>query len=183
LVKLVPNLLSIFRICLVPVFITSYFTDEGDVKLCAIFVYALASFSDVLDGFFARRYKAASKLGKVLDPLGDKLMTVSVMACITIDGVIPLWAVLVAGFKEILMGIGGYLVHKLAEVEIPPSNMIGKASTVVFFLVCLTLMVFRKIPSNVATIMISVAVALTFIALASYLNTYISVMKNRPREE
>ncbi|MDR0491289.1 MAG: CDP-alcohol phosphatidyltransferase family protein [Oscillospiraceae bacterium] len=177
--RFVPNILSTFRICLVPVFITVYFVDERDVKLYAVLIYALASFSDFLDGFIARRFEASSKLGKVLDPMGDKLMTVSVMVCITIDGVIPIWAVLVAGVKEILMAIGGFLVHKFAGVEMPPSNLIGKSSTVVFFLVCLTLMLFRDIPGNTATILISVAVALTFIALLSYINTYVAVMKNR----
>ena len=178
---MVPNLLSIFRICLVPIFIITYFTDERDTKIYAVLIYALASFSDFLDGFLARRFKASSELGKVLDPLGDKLMTISAMVCITIDGLIPIWAVLVAGVKEILMAIGGFLVHKMAGAKIPPSNLAGKASTVLFFLVCLTLMLFRDIPGSVATTLISVAIALTFIALASYVRTYISVMKNKNR--
>jgi len=181
-VKIIPNILSIFRICLVPVFIIVYFTDARDVKLFSALVYALASFSDFLDGFLARRFKASSTLGKVLDPLGDKLMTISVMVCITIDGIIPLWAVLVAGLKEILMAIGGYVMHKVARADIPPSNILGKISTVVFFLVCVTLMLFRSIPGSAATALISFAIALTIFALAGYLNTYISVMKNRENE-
>ena len=180
-VKIVPNLLSIFRICLVPVFIAIYFSDEHDTKLYAVLVYALASFSDFLDGFLARRLKASSPLGKVLDPLGDKLMTIAALTCITIDGIIPIWAVLIAGVKEILMAIGGFVMHKLAKADIPPSNMIGKTSTVVFFLVCVALMLFRAIPGGAATAMISVAIVLMFVALASYLKTYIAVMNNRDR--
>jgi len=177
--KVVPNVISVFRICLVPVFIVFYFTDDRDIKLYAIIVYALATFSDFLDGFFARKYMAFTSLGKVLDPLGDKMMTIAVMASITIDGLIPVWAVLVAGIKEILMAIGGFVVHKVAHVEIPPSNLIGKTTTVVFFLVCVALMIFKDIPGGIAIAMISGAILLMFIALASYLNTYISVMKNR----
>jgi len=182
-VKFVPNVISVFRICLVPVFIVVYFTDESDNKLSAILVYAIAAFSDFLDGFLARRYKASSNLGKVLDPLGDKLMTISVMVCITIDGLIPFWAVLLAGVKELLMGAGGLVLHKKAHAELPSSNFIGKTSTVVFFLVCVTLMLFRNIPNWASLTLISIAIGLTFIALASYLLKYIKIMKNMENVE
>ena len=179
--KAVPNILSIFRICLVPVFYAVYFHDDHDIKIYAVLVYGIASLSDILDGFIARKYKASSNLGKVLDPLGDKLMTFSVMVCITIDEVIPIWAVVIAGVKEILMGAGGIVLHKRAKAEIPPSNFLGKASTVVFFLVCATLMLFRSIPPNIATGLITFAIVLTAVALGSYINTYIAVMKNREK--
>ena len=183
--KIVPNIISIFRICLVPVFIVVYFSADRDAKLYPALIYALASFSDFLDGFLARRFKASSKLGKILDPLGDKMMTVSVMVCITIDGIIVFWAVLIVVVKEILMAIGGFVMHKVARADIPPSNLLGKTSTVVFFLVCVTLMLFRNmLPDGVALVLISFAIALTLFALAGYLNTYIKVMKNRdPRDQ
>jgi len=181
--KFVPNIISIFRICLVPVFVVVYFSDENDHNLYAVLIYALAAFSDFLDGFLARRYKVSSNLGKVLDPLGDKLMTIAVMVCITIDGLIPLWAVLLAGLKELMMGAGGLLLHKKAQAEIPASNIIGKASTVVFFLVCVTLMLFRDISRWGSITLISLAIGLTFIALVSYLIKYIKIMKSSEVEE
>ena len=176
--KAVPNIISIFRICLVPVFIAVYFSDDSDRKFYAVIIYGIAAFSDFFDGFLARRYKASSNLGKLLDPLGDKLMTISVMVCITIDGLIPFWAVLVAGMKELMMGAGGLVLHKKAHTELLPSNFIGKTSTVVFFLVCVTLMLFINIPGWASITLISVAIGLTFIALASYFNMYIKIMRN-----
>ena len=175
----IPNILSVFRICLVPVFIAAYFLDGHDIKIYAILIYALASLTDFLDGFIARRFKAASKLGKFLDPLGDKLMTVSAMVCITIDALIPAWAVIVTGTKEIMMAIGGLIVRNKNGAEIPPSNLLGKISTVLFFLACVTLMLFRDIPRNIAVLLISVAVAFAFAALVSYFITYINIMKNK----
>ena len=178
--KAVPNLISIFRICLVPVFITVYFQCNIDeMKIYAILIYALATLSDFLDGFLARKFEASSNLGKVLDPLGDKLMTISVMVCITIDKVIPIWAVIVAGVKELLMGVGGIVLYKRASAEVPPSNLIGKTSTVVFFLVCVALMLFKNLPDAAKLALISVAIVLMFVALASYIITYFTVMKNR----
>ena len=174
-----PNAISIFRICLVPIFIVVYFSETSGLKLYATLIYALATFSDFLDGYLARKLSASTNLGKILDPLGDKLMTISVMTCITIDGFIPIWAVLIAGIKEVLMAIGGFVVHKVAHVEIPASNLIGKTSTVVFFLVCVTILLFRDIPRDVAMWMITGAIVLMFAALASYISTYIKVMKTR----
>ena len=180
--KTIPNVLSIFRICLVPIFIVVYFAGSHETKAYPALVYGLASFSDILYGFIARRYKASSKLGMVLDPLGDKLMTISVMACITIDGIIPVWAVLVAGVKEILMAIGGLILHRVAHVHVMPANLLGKTATVAFFLVCVALMLFRGIPAGVAIALISFAILLTLLALASYLKKYITIMKNRAND-
>jgi CDP-diacylglycerol--glycerol-3-phosphate 3-phosphatidyltransferase len=165
------------------VFVTAYFTDAHPVKVYAIAVYALASLTDFLDGYIARKYKLISNLGKVLDPLGDKLMMVAVLACITIDGVIPLWAIITVVVKEALMGIGGLVIHRLGKMEIPPSNILGKSATVVFFLVCATLMIFPDIPVYPASIMISAAIALMLMALGSYILTFVSVMKQRSKND
>ena len=185
--KAVPNVLSVFRICLVPVFIAVYFSDDRDIKYYAVLVYAIAGLSDFLDGYIARRFDAQSKLGKLLDPLGDKLMTFSVLVCITITNItsvanairpVLICAVIVFFVKEVLLGIGGLILHKKARVELPPANFLGKASTFVFFIVCAALMLFRDIPVPVTFAMISAAMCLTLVALAGYVALYIKLMKS-----
>jgi cardiolipin synthase len=180
--KNLPNYLSIFRICLVPIFTFAYFSDPRDIKIYAALVYALASFTDFLDGHLARKMNTISLAGKVLDPLGDKLMTLAVLVCITIDGVISVWVVAVFLLKESMMGIGGLIIMKKARVEIPPSNYIGKVSTVVFFVACVVLMLFRNIPANIAMVLMSVAVGIMLIALGSYIITFSGIMKNYRKE-
>jgi len=175
--------LSIFRICLVPVFVILYFTDERDVKVYALIVFAVAGLSDFLDGFIARKFQAQSSLGKLLDPLGDKLMTFAVLICITITRPILLWALLIFFIKEILMGIGGLIIHRKARIELPPSNYLGKASNIVFFFVCAALMLFSGLTDQVAMILISIAIGLTLVALVNYLFSYIKIMKTIPDSE
>jgi len=165
----------------VPVFVIAFFADGRDVKYYAILVYAIAGLSDFLDGYIARKYEAQSKLGKLLDPLGDKLMTFTVLVCITISRYVLIPATAIFFVKEVLMGIGGLVLHKKARVEMPPANYIGKASTLVFFVVCVALMLFSNIPDSVAVIMTSVAICLTLIALAAYINSYIKIMKSRSK--
>ena len=175
--KNVPNILSFIRICLVPVFAVTYFNETGSIKIYATLVYVLASFTDFLDGFIARKYDLTSELGKILDPIGDKMMTLTVLTCITIDNVIPVWAVAAALAKELIMVAGGAVLHRKLDGAVPPSNIFGKTSTVVFFVVCVTLMIFQNIPENTATVMITVAIALMMLALVSYIKTFITVMR------
>jgi len=181
--KIVPNILSVFRICLVPVFIILYFTDPREVKYYAVIVYIVAGVSDFFDGYFARKYDAQSKLGKLLDPLADKLMTFTALICITITNFsnrIFLIAVIIFFVKEILMGVGGLILHKKARIELPPANFIGKTSTFMFIVVCAALMLFRTHLSDlVSALMISAAMCLTLIALACYIVSYIKIMKSK----
>lgn len=174
-----PNILSIFRLCLVPVFVLVYFSGLEHSKLYSVLIYVLATITDFLDGYIARKYGLITNLGKVLDPLGDKMITFSVIACIAIDGIIPIWIVFLFAAKELLMGIGGLVIHRKAKAEIPPSNMIGKTATVLFFLVCVILMLFDNVPWTVAIVMMSAALLVSCTALVSYSFSYIRIMKGR----
>ncbi|MBR2181146.1 MAG: CDP-alcohol phosphatidyltransferase family protein, partial [Oscillospiraceae bacterium] len=89
----IPNLLSIFRMCLVPVFVVVFFSDSPHAYAYAAGVYALAGITDVLDGIIARKFNLITKLGKILDPLADKMMTITVFVCISIAGLIPWWII------------------------------------------------------------------------------------------
>ena len=178
----VPNILSVIRICLVPVFILVYFSGAEYSSIYAAAIYALASITDVLDGKIARKYNQTTNLGRILDPLGDKLMTMSVIVCITIDNVIPVWAVIILVIKECLMGLGGMFLYNKFE-EMPPSNYFGKCSTVVFFAICVILMLFRNIPHNVALAMIAFAIAVMLLAFVSYIIKFACLLKSDGQSE
>ena len=177
-----PNWLSLFRLALVPAFILVYFSDLSYANFIAVGIYALASLTDVLDGRIARKYNQTTKLGRILDPLGDKVMTFSVLLCITIDHIIPVWAVIIFVVKELLMTAGGFILMKKSS-DMPPSNYFGKCSTVVFFLVCVYLTLFPNTPGAVATILISFAIVVSLAALISYFVRYVRMMRTLPRGE
>ena len=171
-----PNMLSLLRLCMVPLYVIVYFSGMKNAHLLALLVYALATFTDFLDGYLARKNNCITNLGKVLDPLGDKMLTTAVLVCLLIDGIIPGWIVLIIVAKEVLMGLGGLVIHRKAKVEIPPSNYIGKTATVLFFVVCAILMLFN-IDHNVAVALVSLAVAVSLAAFVSYLCRFIRIMK------
>lgn len=175
----VPNMLSIFRLCLVPVFVVAYFSGAEHAQWYAVGIYAVATLTDYLDGHIARRYNLITDLGKVLDPLGDKMFTFSVLACITIDGIIPFWIVIIFVLKEALMGAGGIIIHKVASAPIPQSNIIGKTATVLFFLSCAALILIPDIPYVWAVTMMCVVLAVSMIALVSYVAKFLEIMKKK----
>ena len=171
-----PNILSLLRLCMVPVYVIVYFSRLEYARVLAAVVYALATLTDVLDGHIARKHNLITNLGKVLDPLGDKMLTVAVLASLAIDEIIPGWIVLIVVGKEAMMGIGGLVIHRRAKVEIPPSNYIGKSATALFFVICVILMVFD--PGKTASvILISFAVFVSLVAFAHYLRNFIGIMK------
>lgn len=161
-----PNLLSLARLCLVPVFAWVFFLPEPNAHSWAALIYALAFVTDIADGYIARRFDMVTRLGRVLDPLADKLMTLTVILCVALDGIIPMWAVAVFFCKEALMGLGGLAMYRKVK-DVRPSNWWGKASTGVFFVVLAALVLF-PIPRPWSTAMISFALALTVAALLRY---------------
>ncbi len=177
-----PNMLSIIRLCMVPLYVIVYFSGVKNAHLLAVIVYALATFTDFLDGYIARKRNCITNMGKVLDPLGDKMLTTAVLVCLLIDKIIPGWIVLIVVAKEALMGIGGLLIHRRAKVEIPPSNYIGKTATVLFFVICAALMLFR-IEHTIAVALVGLAVAVSLAAFASYLYRFIRIMKQSKTKE
>ena len=174
----VPNALSLFRLILVPVFSVVFFGSGPNAHRDAALIYLVAFLTDVADGWIARHFNQISKLGRILDPAADKLMTFTVIICIAVDGVIPLWAVVVFFCKELTMAIGGCIMYrKLGDVI--SANWLGKLSTGVFFVVCGALVLFPQIPRSWSTGLIAGALALTLAALAGYIVQFSRALRER----
>ena len=171
----VPNFLSLLRLCLVPVFTLAFFSPAPNAHAWAALIYALAFITDIADGYIARKFNMITKLGRILDPLADKLMTFTVIICVALDGAIPMWAIAVFFCKEALMGLGGLLMYRRVR-DVTPANWWGKTSTGVFFVVLAALVLF-PIPRPWSTAMISFALCLTIAALVRYALDFQKLMK------
>ena len=123
----IPNVLTIIRIILIPVFVVLFFRGE---KIAALCVFCAASLTDMLDGYLARKLNQITDFGKLFDPLADKLMVLTAMACQTFWGPLPLVAVIVVALKELVMVLGG--VFMLSKGVVVYSNYFGKAAQVGF---------------------------------------------------
>lgn len=159
-----PNALTLVRFLLIGVYVSIYF-NQGLAynKIWAFVVFLVAGLTDVLDGYIARRYNLVTKWGKLMDPLADKLMLITVLITLYIDGRVPLWAILIIVLKELLMILGAAFLYKNRKVVVQ-ANFYGKLATVLFY-IAITALVFN-IPYSGFVLLI--AVISTILALAQY---------------
>lgn len=105
----VPNVLTLIRMALIPVFWVLFMKDQ---RYWALAVYVIASLTDLADGYIARKYNLITDFGKLMDPLADKLMVISMMLAWVLAGVLPWLPLSILLLKELLMVIGGALMLK-----------------------------------------------------------------------
>jgi CDP-diacylglycerol--glycerol-3-phosphate 3-phosphatidyltransferase len=99
-----PNVLTVLRVLLVPFFIYFLIQDDFFFRLYALIIFLLASFTDLIDGYLARKWKQETEFGKFLDPLADKILVVSsFLTFILLDEQIELWMVLLIILRDMLI--------------------------------------------------------------------------------
>ena len=129
LVFTIPNLLTLFRIVVTPLFfILFYYFPTRVFSLLASLLFAAASFTDFLDGYIARRWNLESSLGKFLDPLADKLLVAVALIMLIPLGRVPPWIVAVIIGREIL--VTGLRVIAITEGLVIAASKLGKYKTV-----------------------------------------------------
>jgi CDP-diacylglycerol--glycerol-3-phosphate 3-phosphatidyltransferase len=166
----IPNLLTVIRLGLVPVFIIVFFSGIPNSTLIAFLIFLAAGFTDVMDGYLARKYDMVTKWGSILDPLADKLMSVTVLVCLTLKNIIPLWVLYIIGFKEILMIVGAVVLFK--QGTFVSAKTYGKAATVLFYIAVITLEFFYR-PLGLMLMYVTALMALY--ALYKYFDNFIRV--------
>lgn len=123
--KSIPNMLSILRLLLVPVFLWLLIVDQF---LIAFLVLMFASFTDWLDGFIARKFNQITSLGKVLDPSADRLFILATLIGLTVNGIIPAWLAIVIVARDLLLLVG-YPISASHGYGPLPVHFLGKAAT------------------------------------------------------
>lgn len=162
--KHIPNILSVIRLLMIPVFVYVYFAESSTWSLC---VYTAAWVTDVADGYLARRNGWVTNVGKILDPLADKLMQVTALMCLFIDGRIYVFAVVLLVVKEMLMMFGAIFIFRSKRVVVA-SDWYGKFGTVVLFAGVIVLLLVED-PAPWLELLISMAiVAVSVFSLTMY---------------
>lgn len=181
----IPNLLSLIRILLIPVFAYLFYNDE---KIWAVVVLALSGLSDTFDGQIARKFNQISALGKVLDPVADKLTQITIAVMLLIDfrsaenTLIQAfgWVFLVFLIKEAVMIVGG-LIMLLLNIRPGAAEIWGKAATLVFYVGMVIIIAFGpevgalnslvgfELPAVLTGIIVVVSAIMTILAFLSYM--------------
>jgi cardiolipin synthase len=129
-----PNLLTMVRIILIPVFITAVIYKRTDY---ALYLFALGAVTDKLDGFIARARNEKTALGTFLDPLADKFMLVSAFILFSINGWVPVWLTIVVISRDIIVTTGWILIYLIMHISKVEASIYGKlAIAMEFVLIC-----------------------------------------------
>ena len=181
----IPNLLSVIRILLIPVFAYLFYNDE---KIMAVVVLAISGLTDTMDGQIARKFNQISALGKVLDPVADKLTQITIAVMLFIDfktASNPIinalgWVFLVFLIKEAVMIVGG-LIMLLLNIRPGAAEFWGKAATLVFYVGMVIIIAIGpevgalidivgfQLPNVVTGIIVVLCAIMTLAAFASYM--------------
>lgn len=125
----IPNILSFFRLALVPVFLTYVISGQDAL---ALFVLVISSITDFLDGFLARRLNQVSRLGQLLDPAADRLYIFAALIGLAWRDVIPWWLMAVIVARDVMLAVVGVILANNGFGPLPVHSL-GKVATFCLF--------------------------------------------------
>lgn len=172
----IPNLLSAFRILLTPV-IGVLYCVEGNYPLTAG-VLLLSGATDVVDGFVARRFHMVSDLGKVLDPVADKLTQAVALGCLLTRFNALWWVLGVLAVKELAMAVLGVLVIRHTG-RVHGAAWHGKLATCVLYGIIFTHVVWYEMPGEISALLAGAGVAAILLSLVLYAAAHIRRLRDR----
>jgi len=136
----IANSLTLFRIALTPIFIIFLFYDHPYAKLWALMVFLVASITDALDGYFARKHDQVTEQGRFLDPLADKILILSGLISFAVLEIIPFWMVGLIIFRDLFI-TGLRVVMNNKGFQMVTSN-IAKAKTSFQVVIIVTILLY-----------------------------------------
>ncbi len=173
-----PNILTGFRFILIGVFY--YFFQVQANPLAGAIVYLIASITDFLDGYLARKWNQITNFGKLMDPLADKLLLIVALYCLAIDGFLPWFILIFVLAKEVTMIIAATILYKKNVVVYSKTS--GKIATFLFS-AAVILMVVSSIPGVDIPVLYDIAMALFYVAIVlavcAFIQYVYSFWKNR----
>lgn len=176
-----PNKLTILRVIMIPFFVffmlAPYFEGYGNYIAVAIFI--IASFTDFLDGYLARRDNLVTNFGKFMDPLADKLLVCSALICLVETGQLASWIVIIIISREFI--ISGFRLIASDNGVVIAASYWGKFKTVfqMIMVIMLILNIQHPIYHIIATVVTYIALILTVVSLIDYVVKNKNVLKDQ----
>ena len=183
----IPNALSFIRILLITPFVAFFIAAKFVTNnyIPSVIIIVLSGISDLLDGIIARKFHQESELGKVLDPLADKLTLIAVGICLIFiePYVLPLMVIMV--LKDVLMIIGGTIIINKGIIP-PKSSWYGKASTFMFYVSVGTVVLMAVVGYEneaLSLAILGITSGMMIFSLVNYMMIYFKLMKQAKNKE
>ncbi len=166
----IPNLLGYFRVILIPLFVHTYLNASTTKdQFFAALIIGVSGLTDFLDGFIARKFNQITDLGKIIDPVADKLTQGALVFCLTTRYPAMWLLVIIFILKEGFMGIMGLVMLKHNGRKLDGAMWFGKVSTAILYIVMFLLLLILSIPLWLANALIALCAVAMLIALVSYI--------------
>ena len=162
----IPNILCYLRILMVPLFLHIYFTAERPQDFyLATLVVMLSGLTDFFDGQIARRCNMITDLGRIIDPLADKLMQLAMLVALTVR--------VKYMYLLVISAVTGFFVMKFAKKRLNGAKWYGKVCTAILYVVMLALVAFPQMEVHVQDILLLVCAGALMLAFVMYVRLYI----------
>ena len=169
-----PNKLTMARIIMVPIFMAIMLSGH---YIWALIVFSLASVTDFLDGYIARKYNLVSSFGKIMDPLADKLLVFSALVCFIQLGVVSVWAPIIIIAREFF--VTSMRVVAVSKGKVIAASWWGKVKTnVQLFAIIFSMLLCGIGKAEIAAILIWIAAIFTVASWVAYIFENITVFKD-----
>ena len=157
------NIITVLRIILVPFFLIILLTKLENKEIFAFSIFVIASASDLLDGYIARKYNQITSLGKFLDPLADKFLIIGALVALVMIGTIEIWIVSLIVIREIFItSFRYYLINKKITLS---ASFLGKIKTFFQIISISVLLIYNVFPIPYNNYFFSVGINLLYFAL------------------
>ena len=174
----IPNLLSLFRLLLIPLIVWLYVSKEANYG--ALGVVMLSGLTDIVDGFIARRFNMISDLGKILDPVADKLTQAALFICLASRYRLMWMLFCVFAVKELAMMIIGVIDMKKTD-SVNGARWYGKVNTAVVYGTIIVLLLMPELDAVIAgAVLVFDAVVMTA-SLLMYVHFYVKHIKENKK--
>ena len=168
----IPNLLSLFRLVLIPIYVTIYLNaqDSADYYLAAG-ILAVSCLTDMVDGQIARHFNMISSIGKILDPLADKATQFTLIICLTFSYNVLWYLVGLFFLKESFQLIAGGISLRKGRI-LKGALISGKICTTVLFISLIVLVMLPELPIQVVNVITIIDALFMMVAFVEYILAY-----------
>jgi len=169
--RFIPNLISLIRISLVIPIVLNLLSGK---YIFALILFAIASLSDAIDGFLARFFKWQTDLGKILDPVADKLLMIGSITALWLNQVVPLSVFIIFVLRDLLILLGAAFEMSITE-KTPSPNLIGKITTTFQIIYILVLIIFEIFNVNINVQILHILIGfISLLSLISYFRWWLN---------
>ena len=164
----IPNLLTLIRFILIPFIYASVLSKH---YLTGLIIFTISALTDVLDGYIARKYNYITDIGKLIDPLADKLTQVSLLLSLAFLKILPWWIFAIVFIKELVLVISASVLYSKKDVVVY-SKWYGKLATTLFYLAIVSSLIINhfniSLPFRIDLYLYYLAILATVFALIMY---------------